>query len=184
MKLRDIADTSLASQDPQEMFQLMSVVRRIKPKVILEIGVDKGYSLLAWQQAFHPELMIGIDDNRQSELERRAHQDLDVDLCYMDSHKPETLEYVKGFLKKRKVDFLFIDGDHTYEGVKKDYEMYSPLVKRDGVIAFHDSMRTGPEWDGKIGVHQFVSELMQDHTGQTFFNIEAEDAPGTSYIWK
>jgi hypothetical protein len=30
------------------------------------------------------------------------------------------------------VDFLFIDGDHTYEGVKKDFEMYSPLVRREG----------------------------------------------------
>jgi predicted O-methyltransferase YrrM len=33
---------------------------------------------------------------------------------------------------------LFIDGDHSYEGVKKDFEMYSPLVAEGGLIAFHD----------------------------------------------
>jgi predicted O-methyltransferase YrrM len=37
-----------------------------------------------------------------------------------------------------KVDFLFIDGDHTYEGVKADFEMYSGLVRPGGLIVFHD----------------------------------------------
>ena len=36
------------------------------------------------------------------------------------------------------MDFLFIDGDHSYKGAKRDYELYSPLVRRGGVIAFHD----------------------------------------------
>jgi hypothetical protein len=37
-----------------------------------------------------------------------------------------------------KIDFLFIDGDHRYSGVKKDWKLYSPLVKRNGLIVFHD----------------------------------------------
>jgi hypothetical protein len=28
-----------------------------------------------------------------------------------------------------RVDFIFIDGDHTYEGVKRDFEMHSPLMR-------------------------------------------------------
>jgi hypothetical protein len=39
---------------------------------------------------------------------------------------------------------LFIDGDHTYEGVRRDFEMYSPLVRKGGIIAFHD-IYPGPE---------------------------------------
>ena len=35
-------------------------------------------------------------------------------------------------------DLLFIDGDHSVEGCIRDYEMYSPLVKPGGIIAFHD----------------------------------------------
>jgi len=38
-----------------------------------------------------------------------------------------------------KIDFLFIDADHSYEGVKADFEAWSPKVKEDGIIAFHDS---------------------------------------------
>jgi cephalosporin hydroxylase len=36
------------------------------------------------------------------------------------------------------VDFLWIDGDHTYEGCKADYENYSPLVVPGGLIGIHD----------------------------------------------
>jgi len=46
--------------------------------------------------------------------------------------------------------FLFIDGDHTYKGVKKDFEMYSPLVREDGIIAFHDVVP---------GPHELVGEV-------------------------
>jgi len=36
------------------------------------------------------------------------------------------------------LDVLYIDGDHTYEGVKRDYEVHRPRVKPGGVIFFHD----------------------------------------------
>lgn len=36
------------------------------------------------------------------------------------------------------LDVLYIDGDHTYEGVKADYELHAPMVKPGGVIFFHD----------------------------------------------
>ena len=55
-----------------------------------------------------------------------------------DSHKKSTLDETYKIFKDIKVDFLFIDGDHTYDGVKKDYEMYSPLVRSGGLVAFHD----------------------------------------------
>jgi len=34
------------------------------------------------------------------------------------------LKKIKAILRDKKVDFLFIDADHSYEGVKKDFEMY------------------------------------------------------------
>lgn len=38
-----------------------------------------------------------------------------------------------------KIDVLFIDGDHTYEGVKKDFDLYSTILNEDGVIFIHDT---------------------------------------------
>jgi len=44
-------------------------------------------------------------------------------------------------LKKKEpvLDFLFIDGDHNYEGVKKDWDLYRPLCTKNTLVAFHDT---------------------------------------------
>jgi len=57
-----IAHNSKASQDEFEMWQLMELVALIAPKTILEIGVDKGHSMIAWQMAFPDAFVAGIDD--------------------------------------------------------------------------------------------------------------------------
>lgn len=38
-----------------------------------------------------------------------------------------------------KIDLLFIDGDHTYEGVKKDFDLYSTILSKNGIIIIHDT---------------------------------------------
>jgi hypothetical protein len=48
--------------------------------------------------------------------------------------------YYDFFVKQDiKIDFLFIDGDHSYEGVKLDFELYSKLLNENGVIVIHDT---------------------------------------------
>lgn len=48
------------------------------------------------------------------------------------------LNRVKATLEGQALDYLFIDGDHTYEGAKRDFELYAPLVRQGGIIALHD----------------------------------------------
>jgi protein-L-isoaspartate O-methyltransferase len=43
----------------------------------------------------------------------------------------------EGFMDET-VDMVFIDADHSYEGVKKDFEAWFPKIKHGGKIAFHD----------------------------------------------
>ena len=38
-----------------------------------------------------------------------------------------------------KIDYLHIDGDHSYEGVKKDFELYSTIMNENGLITIHDT---------------------------------------------
>jgi cephalosporin hydroxylase len=52
---------------------------------------------------------------------------------------------------EQNIDFLFLDGDHSYEAVNKDWELYSPLLSIGSIVAFHD---TG--W--AEGVKQVISE--------------------------
>lgn len=66
-------------------------------------------------------------------------------LVRADSHQPETRERIAGLLDGEKLDFLLIDGDHTYAGVRQDFEMYSPFVRPGGLVAFHDIAEHAPE---------------------------------------
>ena len=54
-----------------------------------------------------------------------------------------------------KVDFLFIDGDHSYKSVLADWLIYSPLVRQGGMIVFHDTNLS--EENG--GVIRLIDEL-------------------------
>jgi cephalosporin hydroxylase len=139
---KQIAKNSLASQGTLEMEWLLNKVSIIKPKVIVEIGVHLGHSMKAWQDAFDPEILVGIDNERNETLDTYLENgDLIAYFIDEDSHDPKTGEQlVNEVLKGRWVDFLFLDGDHTLAGVKRDYEMYGPLVRPGGVIAFHDAV--------------------------------------------
>jgi predicted O-methyltransferase YrrM len=65
----------------------------------------------------------------------------------------------------RPIDLLFIDGDHSYEGVKRDWELFIPHVRPFGIVLFHDTMWDLPPYREKsrstMGVPRFVDELRQ-----------------------
>jgi len=67
-----------------------------------------------------------------------------------------------------EVDFVFFDGDHNYEAVKKDFEDWFPFISTGGYLAFHDSgaNRGGPErWHGPS---QFTDELIGSCSNLTY----------------
>jgi predicted O-methyltransferase YrrM len=61
---------------------------------------------------------------------------------------------------KLPIDFLFIDGDHTYEMVRRDWEEWSPHVTPEGHVAFHDALTEAPWMDESFGSARFVRELL------------------------
>jgi len=137
-------------QKESEILRLLKYLKMKKPKIILEIGTASGGTLFLFTRiASSDATIISIDlpggsygggYSKKKEYLYRSfrlpHQILFLLRC--DSHNNQTLLNVKRILNKRQIDFLFIDGDHSYKGVKKDFEMYSPLVNKDGLIAFHD----------------------------------------------
>jgi len=65
---------------------------------------------------------------------------------------------------KHSFDFIWIDGDHTYEAVRKDFEDWFPLLADGGYVAFHDSApitSVDAVHKGYAGPIQLVSELKE-----------------------
>lgn len=55
-----------------------------------------------------------------------------------DSRDPASVRRFAEALGGEKLDLLFVDGDHSYDGVRSDFELYSGFVRAGGLIAFHD----------------------------------------------
>lgn len=173
-ELKALATESPASQDWWEMWQMLKHVDEISPMVIVEIGVDGGGSLETWKKAFDPEIMVGIDI-----LQRKEHEP--YTMVYADSRTEEAINMLKEKLGGRKIDFLFIDGDHNYETVKKEFQMYSSLVRDGGIIGFHDTNGRGI---AGVTVDKFMRELDEMHTYRTADYFAGKNTPGTRVLFK
>ena len=57
------------------------------------------------------------------------------------------------------VDFLFIDGNHSWEGIRGDWEAWSGNVSPGGIVALHDS-RNKPGWDSQ----RFTDDVVRKDT--------------------
>jgi cephalosporin hydroxylase len=129
-------------QRVEEFSVVAGVLLALQPRHILEIGVYGGGSFALWC-SLASGTKIGIDSgnidgpihHRMPDFQARFG---DVRLIKANSQDAATLEQVKTALAGEPLDFLFIDGDHTLQGVQKDYSMYGALVRPGGWIGLHD----------------------------------------------
>ncbi len=137
-------------QSLDEISRLYERVRALAPKRVLEIGTCHGGTLYLWCQAAADDAHLisvdlpqgqyggGYEPERIPLYERFSRPGQKLDLIRGDSHSAETVDQVRQSLGGGELDFLFIDGDHRYAGVKQDFENYSGLVRSGGLIALHD----------------------------------------------
>jgi predicted O-methyltransferase YrrM len=158
------------TQTTAEVLWLLERVRRLGARVVVEIGTDEGGTLFLWSRAAAPDaLLVAVDTRPLGPLGRhspyalvrrgfaKASQRVEL-LLPRDSHDPATVAELRRRIVDRPIDFLFIDGDHSYQGVKKDFELYAPLVRPGGIIAFHDINSTIAP-----GVQRFWQEIAAAH---------------------
>lgn len=153
-----ISENELGSQNLLEFEELLKEYIKLKPSRFIEIGSLYGWTLQHFihygeenSTALSIDLpvrrFVGPNDWRVEKQEDNYKnvwpgwakaKNCKLHLIADSSQNIKTLEKTKSVFKDELVDFLFIDGDHSYRGVKSDYEMYSPLVRTGGIVAFHD----------------------------------------------
>lgn len=193
-----LSENELNSQNLQEFEELLKEYQKIKPTKFIEIGSLYGWTLQHFIHYSQPgstglsidlpvRNFVGPHDRR---VEKQEHNYKNVwpswakaNNCKLhlipdSSQKNLTLERTKQIFKNEQIDFLFIDGDHSYEGVKKDYQMYSPLVRAGGIIAFHD---IGKNEEG--GCNLLWNEIKKTKTSFKEFLYEDNSEKGIGILF-
>lgn len=173
--MRKLMTKHRASQNHRELAHLLDVVSSVSPLVIVEIGIHMGYSLEIWRTIWPEAVVIGIDPDI-SQLDQQAVAGCNI--VEADSHSAGCLESLKDLLAGRSIDFLFIDGDHSYAGVKQDFNTYSPLVRQGGIIALHDAYLFEND---TTAVRLFWDEIRNKYSSELVVaNVACEDGKLTA----
>jgi predicted O-methyltransferase YrrM len=151
---------------------------------VCEIGTFKGGTLFIWCQLAAPDATIlsvdlpggqfggGYSEKSVPFFQSFAQPGQTMHCIRGSSHDGAIREEFRRKLGDEQLDFLFIDGDHSYAGVKKDFEFYSQFVRKGGVIGFHDIVER-PRQPG-IEVHKLWAELKPRFRHEEFIEATGE----------
>jgi predicted O-methyltransferase YrrM len=157
---------------------LHGLARAIAPDICVEIGSARGLSAcyvgLALKQngrgrlyAIDPHTATTWNDGASPDTLRVMQRNLRIFGVqeFVTIVREHSQDAAAGWT--RPIDLLFIDGDHSYDGVRRDWELFSPHVRPMGVVVLHDTLwaLAGEEsaWRrDDMGVPRFVDELRRE----------------------
>lgn len=148
-------------QVPQEISKMIFDLKQanVQIKNYCEIGAASHGLTRLMRDLFDIENVLTIDldlnwPGKLDNLEALASMG-NFDRCLGDSHSQHVRDVLSNYVNT-PFDFVVIDGDHSYEGVKADWDMVFPHVKHDGFLMLHDT-------DNEPGkdVNKFYTELQQ-----------------------
>jgi GT2 family glycosyltransferase len=162
-------------QKKYELLMLQEYLRHEKIEKILEIGTAHGGSTLLWAKMVEPNGHVYTVDlpHGGTMLDGTPYKDM-VTEFQGNSHDPELIKQIQEI---GTADMLFIDGDHSYEGVKQDYENFSPLVRDGGFVVFHDILDTPHHRDQGVYVNRLWNEIKDKYV-----NVEFVDPNGYTVV--
>ena len=156
-----------------------------KPINILEIGTKFGGTFHIWNSINPDGMNISIDMSDGGQHGGISNEEMDKrDLWFLERF--DNCHFIRGNSHDEKIcgemifkfkehdfvnrsidnklpflDFLFIDGDHSYEGVKQDFLNFEPLCKPKSIIAFHDIIISEHHHSRNVYVGEFWKELTE-----------------------
>lgn len=173
-------------QNFYEFCEWLNILKELEPKVYIEIGIFKmGSAQMVLEFIPSVELLIGIDTDdltlQEPEATKIKQYGDRIEFICGNSNHPETVSKAKEVLAGRMADAMFIDGNHEYDYVEKDFRLYRPLIRRKGKIGLHDCQLVDVS-DVVLaeGSQRFWNELSSDHPERCRL-IDTEPGPWGNY---
>jgi len=140
-----------AMQRDDEFWPLLKLVSDLDPKRIIEVGTSQGGTAVFWDHMVGPDgVVVTIELNEDGRLLSMFKPEYcqykpvsSLHVLQRDSQTSETAAIVAGLMDHQPVDFVFIDGEHSFAGAGRDHARYWPMLRSGGLMAFHDA-RTEP----------------------------------------
>ena len=95
-----------------------------------------------------------------------------------------TSKEAEGLVSDASLDFCYIDGDHSYQGVVQDLDLWYPKIRSGRVLAGHDFISDGNYDFGSFGVRRAVSEFVGRIGGKLVISNEPDDKFPSWFIMK
>jgi predicted O-methyltransferase YrrM len=156
---------------------LYGLTRSLKPRVCVETGSAQGKSACYVGMALKENgrgKLYAIDPHTKTDWNDWYSVDT-LDVFNRNIRKAGVSQYVEMLRGtsaeiapswNQEIDLLFIDGDHSYEGVRFDWETFSEYLTDFSITVFHDTTyELSPEYDSeasKMGVARLVDELRKE----------------------
>ena len=132
-------------QRQAEMARMMGIARPKSPRVVMEVGADKGGGVYSWCKCLPTvERMIACEvrGTPYSDAFERMFPDVQFSWFPCSSYDRWTVSSVRSWLGADRIDVLFIDGDKSR--FDADFEAYLPLMAEQGVVFMHDVTDEAP----------------------------------------
>jgi predicted O-methyltransferase YrrM len=142
-------------QSPYEFVQLIEFLSDKNIRNYLEIGAASGGTAYLMNRFLDLDNIYLIDDNKhyRSKFRKEILKDVKYKEFIGDSHSPEAIHWVVD--SDLFFDVVFVDGDHSYEGVKRDTLDYLHNLNSGGYLILHDIITQ------RVGVKDWYWELKE-----------------------
>jgi len=143
-------------QKPEEYKGLLDLLNdRSRKRYALEIGSNYGGTTAGFCRLFDKVITIDIRYNPNFDVLKQKFPNYQYIIA--DSTSNDTVALLKSM--GIKFDFIFIDGDHSYEGVKNDYDKFRQFLAHDGYMGFHDIVYSNENVENNARVDKLWEEL-------------------------
>ena len=172
-------------QDIKELEAILQMYQVLRPKKVLEIGSLYGGTLWHWIQKSVPGTVIVSVDKIPDNKHHRASVVLEEHKQWAGWAETAQVEIVEivgrsddlnvmSWVKEyQPFDFIFVDGGHEYDVVHADYNNYYPMLRKGGLMAFHDiaapdrntyNIDVGRWWRDMVASTLFTGKVMESIT--------------------